>query len=238
MGAPIRSFLRLPLAQEYTQTIRIRRSGRGGERRNGAPGSNRRGEKKPLRKRRKTRKNAPENVPLPRMEVLLLPLFRRAAGGASARPARAQSCIARRIYSLRTSTCGIRNGFSGAFLGGEKLGAGEGFASLSTLFPFFVQYQRISKTCSDPLSRRPSPPLPQADARLCVVRVAPKGRGRRVSTPAGPVAVAARSSTQPNVARCIFELLPLRCPCSRQRQLREERIHSLFSPATSSDRLK
>ena len=115
MGAPIRSFLRLPLAPESTQTIRIRRSGRGGERRNGAPGSNRRGEKKPLRKRRKTRKNAPENVPLPRLEVLLLPLFRRAAGGASARPARAQSCIARRIYSLRTSTCGFVMVFQGRF---------------------------------------------------------------------------------------------------------------------------
>ena len=211
MGAPIRSFLRLPLAQEYTQTIRIRRSGRGGERRNGAPGSNRRGEKKPLRKRRKNEKTHQRT-------------FRR-------RDWKSSSFL---FFAAPREEPQL----SGAFLGGEKLGAGEGFASLSTLCPFFVQSQRISKTCSDPLSRRPSPPLPQADARLCVVRVAPKGRGRRVSTPAGPVAVAARSSTQPNVARCIFELLPLRCPCSRQRQLREERIHSLFSPATSSDRLK
>ncbi len=114
---------------------------------------------------------------MPRLEVLLLPLFRRAAGGASARPARAQSCIARRIYSLRTSTCGIRNGFSGAFLGGEKLGAGEGFASLSTLFPFFVQYQRISKTCSDPLSRRPSPPYLKQMRVFALSALPRKGEG-------------------------------------------------------------
>ena len=63
--------------------------------------------KKAIAEEKKKRKNAPENVPSPRLEVLLLPLFRRAAGGASARPARAQSCIARRIYSLRTSTCGF-----------------------------------------------------------------------------------------------------------------------------------
>ena len=136
------------------------------------------------------------------------------------------------------------------FLRGGVRSMSAFFNSLVQFLPLRLQYQKteFGKTrhaSSTPPFRAPlqAPFLPQADARLGVLRVAPEGSGRWTSSPAAaPRAVAAPSSALSIASRCIFELLlplPLLLrSCSSQRQLREERVHSLFSPATGSDSLK
>ena len=221
------------------QTIRSGRQRRGGEHRNEARGSNRRGEKshgRRLNKKEKEKKKTHQRtfrrhdrksssfsfaaVPAPREDPQLV------------RPMREVASVAEPTAPGLPPVLVSR----GVFWAGNWLSTRAFFRVLLRFSSFFSWLRAVpaeSENSSAPLSSTPSP-LPQADARLCIVRVAPKGSWRWASSPAGPVAAAAHSSALPIVGRCIFALLLLRS-CSRQRKLREERVHSLFSPATGSD---